>query len=143
MYVWVAVTVTVDMDSNVNVVPICVGVSPSVFSSGLTADIGCAVTCMFSGRYDLTFPWTWTTAVPYLYVMRLTASCALKYTLCVICSISASGDKPVMTILLHTVTSWVGSGLCTHLLSGLGVSAPTEIKGFRPFLVCTNIHVMY
>ena len=36
-----------------------------------------------------------------------------------------------MTTLPHTVTSWVGSGFCTHLSSGLGVSTPTEIKGFH------------
>ena len=44
-----------------------------------------------------------------------------------------------MTTLPHTVTSWVGSGFCTHLSSGLGVSAPTEIKGFQPFFVSLTL----
>nr|AVP12670.1 complement C3-like [Pseudopotamilla reniformis] len=52
------------------------------------------------------------------------------------------GDTGALTLheeLPHTVTEWTGTGFCSHVSSGLGVSPPTAIKGFQPFFLSLTL----
>ncbi|XP_037083771.1 alpha-1-macroglobulin-like isoform X2 [Pollicipes pollicipes] len=48
-------------------------------------------------------------------------------------TIGPEGIKVLTQDIPDTITSWVGSAICSHPQDGFGVSNKSEVKGFKPF----------
>ncbi|XP_071965848.1 uncharacterized protein [Antedon mediterranea] len=49
--------------------------------------------------------------------------------------VSGSGELEMNVTVPDTITEWVGSGFCTSVTKGVGVSTTTKLTAFQPFFV--------
>ena len=48
---------------------------------------------------------------------------------------SVTGETSISMEVPDTVTEWIGSGFCTSVEYGVGVSPPTKLRAFQPFFL--------